>query len=688
MKRSQDQYADLYPSAFDYGLTALSGVLTAYSAGMAVASQTAGYIFIVLSLLGVWISFVTVRASLSGKLTKANGFIYAVGVLAAFMLSRLLCDFIPENPFKAQIALCGALCWMLVFGSFLIWSDQTILFQAVPGIAIFGLVGCYDTYRGAVWMFFGFLLCFATLLARVDGRTMLRQAKESGYSQTGDRMDRSATELERMKAGPWRWVAGPQWALGSAFGVILFSFIGAPIIRESVQGVTINVPVQSPLSPSLQVNSANRQDMTSSRIGRGPNNNSELAVLRVTMDESRYLRTNIYQMYRDGTWFSTAAVPVGEDANTVLGRSMDRRAISAIPKWKYIPFEIEPLTSRVDTLPVPGEPVRIEPSDGVTVKVDAMLGINKPGTVPVFKGQSVVPDGSPDPTTALQDVPGLESLISTEGISPKVYDLANQVAAHGKNDFERAQLIKAEIERRAIYDLEAPAAPEGREPVEYFLFGGRRGYCDLFASSMVLMARSVGIPARYVTGYFPFTDNRDESGRFIVREADRHAWAELFFKDGGWVVFDATEGAEAAPGSERGTATHSKISNQDLIRRGIDVLIVLGVLVVVSMAVNSLRRRSKTTVRKSEVDREYIRFSEIVARSTGKPRRFDQTPAEYVEDVLGNLNGAGEQAKQITQAFERYLYSPNGITSDQLKALRNEISAFKSQVKSKPSKVA
>ena len=76
-------------------------------------------------------------------------------------------------------------------------------------------------------------------------------------------------------------------------------------------------------------------------------------------------------------------------------------------------------------------------------------------------------------------------------------------------------------------------------PVEDFLFEFRRGHCEYFASSMVLMLRATGIPARLVTGYLggeynPFEDY------YVVRQSNAHAWVEAYLPDRGWTTFDPT----------------------------------------------------------------------------------------------------------------------------------------------------
>lgn len=682
MNRATNQYADLDPSGFDYLLIAISGALTAYSAGVSVASPTIGWIFVVLILLGVWISFSVMRAIQGTKLVPWNGFVYTGGVVAAFFSARSLMPLLPDNPFVAQIFVCGLLLWMLAFGSFLIWSDQTLLFQAVPSIAIFGLVGCYDTYRNATWLFFGFLLCFATILARVHSRTMLRQAKESGYSQSGDRMDRSATELERMRSGPWKWVAGPQWALGSAFVVILFSVVSAPIVRESVQGVAGAVRVQSPVNPRNNPFTAANNDPSGLRVGNGPNEIAPLPLFRATLDQPRYMRTEIYQGYTKSGWQALAAQPVNDKTDLVLARSNDRRALTSIKSKREIEFAIEPLTTRMTFVPLPGEVLSLQPSETTSIRMDATIGIVSTGKVNIYRGRAVVSDALELPTDSIGEVPaGMETLVATTNISPAVFELANRVADPGANDFERAMLVKREIERRAKYNLNAEAIPPGRDAVETFLFDTQEGYCDLFASAMTVMARSIGIPARMVIGYYPLGNEQDADGRYIVKDPDKHAWAELFFEGHGWVVFDPTEGAVAVPGGERGSSNVSSFVDSGFLRIALDVLIGVAVVTVLILAGRAFFRRVKLGPSRSDLDRAYLAFADVLARASGKGRNFDQTPAEYVRETISFLNGQGQRAVDLNSRFERLFYSPANPSQADMKQIRMDIAALKKDLR-------
>jgi hypothetical protein len=93
--------------------------------------------------------------------------------------------------------------------------------------------------------------------------------------------------------------------------------------------------------------------------------------------------------------------------------------------------------------------------------------------------------------------------------------------------------------RTLPYDLNLPAPPNNGDVVDYFLFDLQRGYCDYYATAMVVLARAAGIPARLVIGYAGGTFDPAEE-RYLVTEADAHAWAELYFPGYGWIEFEPT----------------------------------------------------------------------------------------------------------------------------------------------------
>jgi protein-glutamine gamma-glutamyltransferase len=105
------------------------------------------------------------------------------------------------------------------------------------------------------------------------------------------------------------------------------------------------------------------------------------------------------------------------------------------------------------------------------------------------------------------------------------------------------------IARRAIeffrgnrfeYTLQPPLL--GRNSVDEFLFDTKQGFCEHFASSFVFLMRAAGVPARVVTGY-QGGDTNPVDGYLIVRQADAHAWAEVWLESSGWTRVDPTAAA-------------------------------------------------------------------------------------------------------------------------------------------------
>jgi len=119
----------------------------------------------------------------------------------------------------------------------------------------------------------------------------------------------------------------------------------------------------------------------------------------------------------------------------------------------------------------------------------------------------------------------------------RVAALARQLISYSADPYTRAWDIQFYLHNKYTYDTSPPATPVGRDPVDYFLFTSRRGFCTHFATAMVVLAREAGIPARLVTGY---AAGRLDGGRFVVTTSDAHAWPELWIGGRGWLTFEPT----------------------------------------------------------------------------------------------------------------------------------------------------
>jgi transglutaminase-like putative cysteine protease len=145
-------------------------------------------------------------------------------------------------------------------------------------------------------------------------------------------------------------------------------------------------------------------------------------------------------------------------------------------------------------------------------------------------------------------------------LNPKTIELGKSLAER----FERSEDIVNEVlnmfrEEEFYYTLKPPVL--GKNVVDEFLFGSRRGFCEHYAGSFALLMRAAGIPARIVTGYQGGEYN-NVGNYLIVRQSDAHAWTEVWIENQGWMRVDPT--AAVSPGRiEQGIddALSDEISN-------------------------------------------------------------------------------------------------------------------------------
>jgi transglutaminase-like putative cysteine protease len=130
----------------------------------------------------------------------------------------------------------------------------------------------------------------------------------------------------------------------------------------------------------------------------------------------------------------------------------------------------------------------------------------------------------------------------TPEVLSAIHNLAEQIvhSANATNPYDEAAAIEAYLRdpQHFKYSLDA-VAPAGQDPIYWFLFTGKVGYCEYFASAMGDMLRSLGIPTRLVNGFGPGAFNA-QTESWVVRGADAHTWVEVYFPGYGWIPFEPT----------------------------------------------------------------------------------------------------------------------------------------------------
>jgi hypothetical protein len=110
--------------------------------------------------------------------------------------------------------------------------------------------------------------------------------------------------------------------------------------------------------------------------------------------------------------------------------------------------------------------------------------------------------------------------------------------AHGVQQFLRGDPFRYQV------DIHGKCAAD--QSVSDCLLETKVGFCQQYATTMVMMLRSLDIPARYVMGFLPGTEAQPESGVFDVTAAAAHAWVEVYFDGFGWLRFDPTPASQGA----------------------------------------------------------------------------------------------------------------------------------------------
>jgi len=247
-----------------------------------------------------------------------------------------------------------------------------------------------------------------------------------------------------------------------------------------------------------------------------------------------YWRQTAYATYTGSSWASSPRWQsidrgVPNDAQTVGGPAMDYRVRLLVPS-SSLPTAWQPSTVRV-------------PNGSAGVEASSVGGVRATRRLPAgttYLARSAAPPDEPATLRAAgTDYPDRVERRYTqlpEATPERVGAFTDELTAGDETPYEKATTIRDWLKGKP-YSLNA--THEAGEPVaDQFIFEMESGYCQYYATSMVVMLRTQGIPARYVVGYAP--GERVGEDQYLVTADRGHAWVEVFFPDTGWVRFDPT----------------------------------------------------------------------------------------------------------------------------------------------------
>ena len=278
-----------------------------------------------------------------------------------------------------------------------------------------------------------------------------------------------------------------------------------------------------------------------------------------------YWQSHTYETYEDGRW------EMGPGEEIILNPEENELPLVVYAQRDPIEGWFRPSLPAIKVLPVPGQTVWVNRTvtaqirrtgQGVVdiAKVSAADFVRAGETYHLWgwvtdpAGEALRQAGQKYPSWVVPS-----SLQLPASVTARTRELAASISDGAETPYDKAVAITEWLRENIEYSRDTLPPPEYQEPIDWFLFDYRIGYCNYYASAEVIMLRSLGIPARLAVGYASGTDAGE--GSYEVHADDAHAWPEVFFPGIGWVQFEPTASQpalvrpKARESSEQGLTT-------------------------------------------------------------------------------------------------------------------------------------
>ncbi|GAA0513009.1 uncharacterized protein DUF4129 [Saccharopolyspora erythraea NRRL 2338] len=434
-------------------------------------------------------------------------------------LTRAL-DLVREGvpPVPAETALQALVC--LGLGLVAILVDIIAVALQAPAVAGLVLLCVYAIPASLAddmlpwWSFVGGALAFALLLAS-GGHHQRWQRRESRDAVAGNIFGRTTSA-----------VAGASVVIALLTGTV---FTGV--------GTEGRLPGAGTTGFGTSSGGVGLQPFTSLRGQLDRSRTVDLFRVRGLTRET-YLRAMTLRKFDPANGWKMDGLTQGVDASQPLPLPEGTDISTGTP----MRVDIEPLGYRDPWLPVFGTP-EVVSGMGPDWRYDPAAGIvftqTRQQSRP-YSEQLTLSSPTPQQLRSANGPVRIDpAYLDTTGIPPEVADLARRLTADQPTDFDKATALNrffTDPSNGFSYELET-APPSSSSALSDFLFRGKRGYCEQFASSMAVLLRAAGIPSRVAVG---FTSGYQDGDARMITTDDAHAWVEAYFPGWGWTTFDPT----------------------------------------------------------------------------------------------------------------------------------------------------
>jgi len=385
-----------------------------------------------------------------------------------------------------------------------------------------------------------------------------------------------------------------------------------------------------------------------------------------------YWRNVTYDQYVSSGWVTSEIIPQNYSANTPLipgllnGYRLVHLHVNMVQPegrlfWSGILFSADiPMTPRWRVSP----PSDLFANQSVLLQAD-MFAV--PSAATDYHAEAYISTATvQDLRSASTDYPDAITkryLKLPNSVPDRVLILAREITTGKTNSYDKAKAIESYLRTNYPYDLEIPAPPTGRDVADYFLFELKKGYCDYYATAMVVLARASGLPARFVSGYSSGSYDLSRA-EYVVREMNAHSWVEVYFPEIGWIEFEPTSSQPEVVRKEKqsefvtptGQNNTNSIASQLLTRFRLERisvwalpagLMLLGVIIYFTIIERWLYLRLAPV---TAIERIYQRLYWL-----GRPLAGQHTHAETAFEFMQKLNNRIEEVKHNSHMKNIYI---------------------------------
>ncbi|WP_372008102.1 DUF4129 domain-containing transglutaminase family protein [Paenibacillus chitinolyticus] len=304
----------------------------------------------------------------------------------------------------------------------------------------------------------------------------------------------------------------------------------------------------------------------------------------------------------------------------------------------------------------------------------------------------------------------------------RVTDLAKEVTKEAPSAYEKVHELELYLSSKYPY-TNTPDVSKGKSKdfVDRFLFEIQEGYCDYYSSAMVVMTRSLGIPARWVKGYASgSSDNSrpagignlrggmsdpDAEGTYTVRNSDAHSWVEVYFEGYGWLPFEPTAGfslpqsyaPETSAATEMPTpapaetkTAQAKSGAAPWVRYVLYTL--SGLVLLTAAAVTAIRLSSgKKLLPLLGRDPKAANYAQGVIQEVNRLLRYGrrkgyerfehETFREAASRWMTQSYWLAGELSPVLAMFEKAKYSRSSVTEQDLEAVQGHVKRLREQMK-------